>query len=587
MGSITLGRRSHQTGRILTAALVTLLTGVCLVGLWATYALRQAYEQEAEGRAQAEACLAARRLVASIGSATDITTLSLSPPLLPPNFSVAVALYDRSGRRTATAYDGPAAQTLPLPERLVLEPGRDDAEQATRLSGGEWLAVVPVHAATNTPVGMLGVVVRHRTFRLSAMVIRLAYELPFWLAVAAAAFWLVRYATAPSRTLTGTADGRAPTPTASVEAVMAGYQAVIDRLQSAGRELERLRSAAETRVVEQAQFSDRLVASIPDALIVTAADGTVVLANLAAQQLFGRSSGSDYRTFFAEAPELAAMVANSLADGSVRRKAELEVVLAGHRRTLDVSVSPIPGAASVLCLAANITELAALRATMQAKETLTSVGELAAGIAHEFKNSLATIDGYARLLAQDAAPSPAATALRAEVRRLTQVVTDFLTFARPKRIIFAPVNLAETASEVAATLEDIVVQRGITLDIARDLPTVPGDAALLRQVLENLLRNAIEAIPDDAPIKRVVLRAETGPTETTLLVEDSGSGLPPEVIQNLFVPFFTTKQQGHGLGLAIVRKIVVGHNGRIAASNLPQGGAQFRVVLPLRVFATT
>lgn len=581
MGDIASGRRRRQTGRALTAALVALLTGVCLVGLWATYALRNAYEREADGRAQAEACLAARRLAAAVDPATGFSA-ALPPPSPPPNFSVAAALYDVSGRRTATAYGGPAAQGLPLPDRLAVGPGGEDAERTSRLPGGEWLAVVPVRAAAGAPPGKLAVVVRHRTVRLSTMVIRLVYELPLWLAVAAAGFWLVSYVVAPTRSLPGPADGRTPTPAASVEAVMAGYQTVIDRLQSAGRELERLRSDAETRAVTQAQFSDRLVASIPDALIVTAADGTVILANLAAQQLFGRSSGVDYRTFFADAPELAAMIADGLADGGVRRKAEMEVTLNGHRRTLDVSVSPIPGAASVLCLAANITELAALRATMRAKETLSGVGELAAGVAHEFKNALATIDGYARLLAQDAPQSPAAAALRAEVRRLTQVVSDFLTFARPTRITFAPVNLSQTASEVAAGLSAVAAQRGATLDIARDLPTVPGDAALLRQALENLLRNALEAVPENAPIKRVTLRAETSPTETTLIVEDSGGGLPPEVAANLFVPFFTTKKQGHGLGLAIVRKIVVGHNGRIEACNLPAGGAQFRVSLPLQ-----
>lgn len=580
-------RRRPQQGRALTAALVALLTGVCLVGLWATYALRHAYEREAEGRAQAEALLAARRLAAVIGAVSELSAAHLPPPHTPPNLSMAAALYDLTGKRAAATYGGSAAHELPLPERLPIEPTGIDGERVSRLSGGEWLVTVPLYTAARSPVGTLGVVVRHRTVRLSAIVIRLAYELPLWLAVAAAGFWLVRHLVAPSRTLAGSSDSRAPTSAASVEVVMAGYQAVIDRLQSAGRELERLRSDAETRAVAQAQFSDRLVASIPDALIVAAADGTVVLANLAAQRLFGRSSGVDYRVFFADAPELAEMIGAALMDGSLRRKAEMEVVLAGHRRTLDVSVAPIPGAASVLCLVANITELAALRATMRAKETLAGVGELAAGVAHEFKNSLATIDGYARLLAQDAPQSPAAAALRGEVRRLTQVVTDFLTFARPMRVAFASVNLSDIAAEVVTALCETAERRGVTLEVAPDLPMVAGDAGLLRQALENLLRNAIEAIPDDAPTKRVTLRAETDPTKTTLIVEDSGGGLPPEVAANLFVPFFTTKKHGHGLGLAIVRKIVLGHNGRIEASNLPQGGAQFRISLPLQTPAET
>ncbi len=565
-------------GQALTVALVLLLTGVGLIGLWVTYALRAAYEREAQSRIQAEARLAARQLADAIVAGAALPAAMAADEL--PATLTAAGLYDRAGQRQALISRNDPSGEASLPERLDLA---ELDREASVFADDRCLAAAPLRSAAGERLGALRLVARHRGARLSTAVTRLAYELPLWLSVAAAGLWLMRALFAPGRRFRLERNARA----APVEFVMAGYQEVIDRLQSAGRELERLRSDAETRAVAQAQFSDRLIASIPDALVVVAADGAVGLANLAAQSLFGRPPGVDYRVFFADAPDLMDMVAASLTDQARRRKAEMEATLAGHRRTLDASVSPIPGASSVLCLVTNITELAALRATTRAKETLDGIGELAAGIAHEFKNSLAAIDGYARLLAQDAPRSAAAPALRAETRRLTQVVTEFLAFTRPMRIAFAPVSLAETAAEVASALRDLAAQRGVTLRIAQDLPTVAGDAALLRQALENLLRNAIESIPESAPTKRVALRAETSLTETTLMVEDSGGGLPPEVAGNLFVPFFTTKKQGHGLGLALVRKIVVSHNGRIEACNLPGGGAQFRVSLPLQAPSAT
>ncbi len=576
--------RRAVAGQALTAVLVALLVTVCLIGLWATYALRSAYDREAQHRTRTEAQLTAQRLVTRFSTGQGIAE-PLTPDLLPSDLTTAVGVYDHLGRRcTAVVRNDPAGE-LVLPDHLDVA-GSDQEE--SRYVRGVWSLTVPLHRADGERLGSLHLLARHRQAQLSGVVLRVAYELPLWLVVGAAGLWLMR-----SVFLSGRSAARSyASPPASVEFVMAGYQEVIDRLQSAGRELERLRTDAEHRALAQSEFSDRLIASIPDALVVVDDHGTTVLANLTAQQLFGRSPGIPFREFFADVPDLQNLVAAGLQDGGVRRQSDITALIGGHQRTLDASVAPIPGAASVLCLIANITELAALRATAQARETMTSLGEMAAGIAHEFKNSLATMDGYARLLMQDVPDNPAAQALRDEVRHLTQVVADFLTFARPLRPVMAPVDLTGVVEEVVSLLKEDIRRREVTLSLPESLPVIPGDVALLRRVFENLFRNALEAIPDDAPVREVRLRAITGPENTgpekvTLLFEDSGSGFPPEVAANLFIPFFTTKKQGHGLGLAIVRKIIVSHNGRIEACNLPTGGAQFRISLPLRIRVET
>jgi len=567
--------RRAMAGQALTAVLVALLVTVCLIGLWATYTLRSAYDREAQHRTRAEVQLTAYRLAARF-TAGQFITEPLTPDWLPSGLTMAVGIYDHLGqRRTVVVRNDPTGE-LALPDNLDV--ANSDREE-TRYLHGVWVLTVPLHKADGERLGHLHLLARHRQAQLSGVVLRVAYELPLWLVVGAAGLWLAR-----SVFLSGRSSARAyANRPASVEFVMAGYQEVIDRLQSAGRELERLRTDAEHRALVQTEFSDRLIASIPDALVVVDEHGTTVLANLTAQRLFGRPPGIPFREFFADVPDLQNLVAAGLQDGSVRRQSDITVLIGGHQRTLEASVAPIPGAASVLCLIANITELAALRATAQARETLTSLGDMAAGIAHEFKNSLATMDGYARLLMQDVPDNPAARALRDEVRHLTQVVSDFLTFARPLRPVMAPVDLAGVVEEVVTLLREDFRRREVTLVLPESLPVIPGDAALLRRAFENLFRNALEAIPDDAPVREVRLRAITGPEDVTLLVEDSGTGFPPEVAANLFLPFFTTKKQGHGLGLAIVRKIIVSHNGRIEACNLPAGGAQFRISLPLRI----
>ncbi|QUV81265.1 PAS domain-containing protein [Chloracidobacterium sp. D] len=567
--------RRAMAGQALTAVLVALLVTVCLIGLWATYTLRSAYDREAQHRTRAEVQLTAHRLAARF-TAGQFITEPLTPDWLPSGLTMAVGIYDHLGqRRTVVVRNDPTGE-LALPDNLDV--ANSDREE-TRYLHGVWVLTVPLHKADGERLGHLHLLARHRQAQLSGVVLRVAYELPLWLVVGAAGLWLAR-----SVFLSGRSSARAyANRPASVEFVMAGYQEVIDRLQSAGRELERLRTDAEHRALVQTEFSDRLIASIPDALVVVDEHGTTVLANLTAQRLFGRPPGIPFREFFADVPDLQNLVAAGLQDGSVRRQSDITVLIGGHQRTLEASVAPIPGAASVLCLIANITELAALRATAQARETLTSLGDMAAGIAHEFKNSLATMDGYARLLMQDVPDNPAARALRDEVRHLTQVVSDFLTFARPLRPVMAPVDLAGVVEEVVTLLREDFRRREVTLVLPESLPVIPGDAALLRRAFENMFRNALEAIPDDAPVREVRLRAITGPEDVTLLLEDSGTGFPPEVAANLFLPFFTTKKQGHGLGLAIVRKIIVSHNGRIEACNLPAGGAQFRISLPLRI----
>jgi signal transduction histidine kinase len=230
-----------------------------------------------------------------------------------------------------------------------------------------------------------------------------------------------------------------------------------------------------------------------------------------------------------------------------------------------------------------MTELSDLRATMRTKETLSNLGEMAAGIAHEFKNSLATIGGYARLLEKSAPDPKPAQSLRAEVAHLTQVVTDFLAFARPQTIALSPCDLGEIIGECVQSLSEAARQNNVDILLSRELPIVAGDPVLLRTAFGNLILNAVESISEPRLNRTVTISSniDIEPGMAQVSISDTGDGIPEEIRPNVFIPFFSTKSRGYGMGLAIVQKVVVSHNGRIDVYSQIGQGTTFSCALPL------
>jgi signal transduction histidine kinase len=241
----------------------------------------------------------------------------------------------------------------------------------------------------------------------------------------------------------------------------------------------------------------------------------------------------------------------------------------------------------VTCLFTDLSKIADLEDQLRLKDTLARLGELTAGLAHEFRNGLATIHGYARLLDLDALANPQRTyveGLRAETDALGQIVTNFLSFARPTQLAVAPVAMQPLAGRVADDIRADAERLGGRVDVGGSWATVDGDEVLLRQAISNLARNAIEACEEAGIVPAIQIYGEVD-REARLLrlhVTDNGPGIDAAHRERIFRPFFTTKQKGTGLGLALVQKIVVTHNGRVHALPAPGGqGATMSVTLPL------
>jgi len=373
----------------------------------------------------------------------------------------------------------------------------------------------------------------------------------------------------------------------------ASMQGVIRQLRDQEKELERLHKLERERAEQTERLSEEVTRNMPAGLVVVNATGIISSANPAAEQVLA-TRGLPFRRYsevLGEKSELTRLIAECLAHGSIFRREQVRHEgTAGEERLLGVTISPIRRDAGkisgAICLITDLTELAALQQQIQLKESLAAVGELSAGIAHEFKNALATISGYAQMIAAEGVPgsevAESAERILEQTRNITHVVTEFLKYARPLDISTEPVALEPIVERVVAEIAEAIPQ--VRIRYEGPLGSVPGDEGLLRQALLNLARNAAEAATGAGTGGKVLLRGEFVKHEDLatqrITIFDNGPGISPANLAKLFRPFFTTKAKGTGLGLAVVQKIIVQHGGRVEARNRPEGGAAFIVTLP-------
>ncbi len=373
----------------------------------------------------------------------------------------------------------------------------------------------------------------------------------------------------------------------------ASMQAVIQKLREQEKELETLHRAERERAEQTERLSEAVTRNMPAGLVLLNSSGLVTSANPAAELALGVKSLAyrRYQDVLGADSRLTQLIAACLELGRTFRREEVEYLAPSRElRQLGVTISPIlRGADEVtgaICLLSDLTELAALQKQIHVKENLAALGELSAGIAHEFKNALATISGYAQMIRSEAKPG---TEIREhgekildQTRALTHVVTEFLKFARPLDLADEQVTLRPMIDRVLAEVAEAVP--GVPITCEGDFGDVSGDDALLRQAILNLVRNAAEAASDNPATGRVIIRGEidqTGPMQgQRISIADNGPGIPADALTKIFMPFYTTKTNGTGLGLAVVQKIIVQHGGTIEVRNQPQGGAEFILWLP-------
>jgi signal transduction histidine kinase len=364
-------------------------------------------------------------------------------------------------------------------------------------------------------------------------------------------------------------------------------------MEDALRNLRQQERAMKARAEASERLSDEIVASLTSGLLVVDHGGIVRTLNPAGRRLLGLPEADwtrPYREVLSGVPELIGLIDECLQKARPVVRRTVQTAATGGASHLGVTVSPIRDEAGraygAICLFTDLSDVMELEDQLRLKDSLARLGELTAGIAHEFRNGLATIHGYSRLLDLDRLPEdcrPYVTGIRSETEALGQVVTNFLNFAKPTQLVLSPIDIGAVVSRAADDIRGEIEGRGGELSVRGQFGRVDGDDVLLRQALANLVRNALEACVDAAITPRILVEGTVDRQQRVVRVSvtDNGPGITPAVAESMFRPFFTTKARGTGLGLALVQKIVVTHNGRVAAVPLEEGGARVAFTLPL------
>jgi nitrogen-specific signal transduction histidine kinase len=406
-------------------------------------------------------------------------------------------------------------------------------------------------------------------------------------------------------------------PSAFMAASMRG---VIEKLRSQEKELARLHLLAQERAQESERLTEEVTRNMPTGLLLVNATGAISSTNPAAEAALGIHTlrYRSYKEILGQESELTQMLTACIRDGKTFQRGEIEHLTSeGSVRNLGVTISPIYRAvrtanksftadgpansapyakdapapdmkiSGALCLMSDLTELTALQKQIRWKENLAALGEMSAGIAHEFKNSLATISGYAQMIRSETTPGDvreSSERILEQTRALTHVVTEFLRFAKPLEICYETVPMQTVVEKVAEELHETIPQCAVEFE--GTFQDLPGDEALLRQALLNLARNGAESALTASKTPRVTISGTIeelgGRKWQRICVADDGPGIPETDLPKIFLPFYTTKSEGTGLGLAVVQKVALQHGGSIEGRNRQGGGAEFLLWLPLR-----
>jgi signal transduction histidine kinase len=364
-------------------------------------------------------------------------------------------------------------------------------------------------------------------------------------------------------------------------------------IETAFAQLRAKQEATAARAEASERLAREIIASLTSGLLVVGLDRTIRIMNPAARRLLSMPEGDasgDYREAIQE-PALSEIIDECLASGSAIVRRTIHLPEGRHPASrFGVTVSPVFDGEQRLhgavCLFSDLTAVQQLEEQLRLKESLAAVGELTAGIAHEFRNGLATIHGYGKLIDPAQLPPayrPYIEGIRAEAVALGEIVTNFLNFARPAQLTLADVDLRAVCVRAVEDIRAEARSLGGDAALGGEFGTMQGDEVLLRQAFSNLLRNAVQACAAAAATPAITVTSTIGPSRTscTITVDDNGPGIPSSDRTRVFQPFFTSRRNGTGLGLALVQKIIVSHNGRVSVGTAPAGGARLEVVLPI------
>jgi len=370
--------------------------------------------------------------------------------------------------------------------------------------------------------------------------------------------------------------------------IINAFHEVTKQLKEKEKELERLKLLAEQRAENVESYNENILQCVTSGVMTFDRSCLLTTINRAAEEVLGvkreQVIGTTCRDLFLTG-EISKTIQDTLETRLPSARMESPIDCPSGKRWLGYNTVVLTDrrgeAIGVIFSFSDLTQVKQLQEQMELRERLTALGEMSAGIAHELRNPMAVISGYLNLLSKKMGPEHQNIIrdITNEVSGMNRIIGDLLTFARPASLNRVKVNISEMLENcLAAALQATGADSRITTDLKLDGVETDVDEVLMKQAFTNLIQNAIEAMPDGG-----TLTIETEKKrDLKISIRDTGIGIPPENIKKIFLPFYTTKEKGTGLGLALVHKIVLSHGGRIAVESSEGKGTAFRVILPLR-----
>jgi PAS domain S-box-containing protein len=370
--------------------------------------------------------------------------------------------------------------------------------------------------------------------------------------------------------------------------IINAFQDVTRQLKEKERELERLKGLAEQRAETVESYTENILQCVTNGVMTFDGNCRLTTINRAAEEMLemvrDEVVGKHCTDLFGEGA-----ISKGVTDTLTNRhaSARLEATLDRPKGTIWLGFNTAMltdrrnAELGVILSFSDLTEVKRLQAQMELRERLTALGEMSAGIAHELRNPMAVISGYLTLLSKktDGSGQDTIRSISAEIDGMNRIIGDLLTFARPASLNRVMVNVREMIEGCLGTLlatKDPDKRIRIVLNL-EDV-SVPLDEVLMRQTLANLIQNGLEAMQGEGTLT-IEMRKDR---DLKIRIQDTGAGIAANNIKKIFLPFFTTKDTGVGMGLALAHKVITSHGGRVEVKSKEEKGTTFIIVLPLR-----
>ncbi len=352
---------------------------------------------------------------------------------------------------------------------------------------------------------------------------------------------------------------------------------------------------ASEEIADLQAFNQYVLDNLVSGLATADAENKLVTFNRSAMLITGRSGALPIGEPAATVLQLPSAFATNISHDLARvRSMRIDFLYErADGKTIDVGLSvaglPLPdGSRGYIYTFQDVTDVKRFEQNARLQQRLAAVGEMAAGIAHEIRNPLASMSGSMQMLKQELPLSTDQAQLMdivlKESERLNQTIKSFLAYARPQRFSLQRLDLRPLVHETAMLLRnstDIEDRHHIEVEQSETPVMIDADEGQIRQIIWNLATNGLRAMPDGGTLRLIAVHEVAGSDLAVLRVEDEGVGIPPEEVDTIFQPFRGSFGKGTGLGLAIVHRIVTDYDGHIEVRPRPGGGTIFRVTFPM------